>query len=73
MNTREPDFRLCVVSYHAPAPSLFCLQRLTALSENVPVKFGIVDGGTVTFSSFGFLQNNNVAHHVTGSSKKKGT
>jgi hypothetical protein len=52
-----PDFRLCVCNYSDPLPSVDNLQHLIQLSCPVPVKFAIVDGSTVTFSSFQLLTN----------------
>lgn len=42
-----PTFRICVARYEDPVPSLATFQRLAQASHPIPVKFAIVDHGTV--------------------------
>jgi len=48
-----PSFRLCVCRYQDPPPTLLQFQWHTKISsDHVPVKYAVVDSGTVTFFTF---------------------
>lgn len=52
VDSLRPDFRLCVVGQSDPPPSPAHIRNLLERSPGVPVRFGVVDGGAVSFASF---------------------